>query len=711
MKVDWNITNATRMFARYSIRDEFVVQNGPLPAPAIGGTGQTVDLPGQNWAAALNTTISATKFNEVRFGYTYFPTRFDIPITEPLNEQFGIKGAPGDTIDDGLNQGYALSIPSGFRNLGPRAFWPNVNKLDNMQISDNFTMVKGKHTLKMGVEHRWTDIPRSPSRFRRGQFNFSGVYTAEQPEVAASRGSQGSSIADMLLGLANNGTWGWPNGEEYITRYYGAFIQDDYKITSRLTMNIGIRYELFGVPTFPNPNSNALNVTVGRFDSQFSGRPFDPREGLAPADGGFTGDDYLPFFERPKDSHDSGGEADKNNFAPRIGFAYRANNKTVIRVGAGIFYGENDNVQGESARFNTGSPFSNEYTNPQPRTNSTFLVQDGFPAAQRTGLPRPSLSVETKKPGVWPQFYSGQWFLDIQRELPGNTLFTIGYNGTSTSQIPGVINYNRPITPDPVIRQQDRRIRPFFNNVNLRGAQFLNQNYNSLTLKAEKRFTRGLTFLSSFTWSHNIDVQNENLTQGTTAQQRYTYLQSIDRGNASLDRRLSYVTSVIYELPFGKGKPYLNTGVGRWVLGGWQVGGILNLLGGTPDSHTFNQDTTNVGGANRGDVIGDINLPASQRTIDHWFNTDAIGPGQPGVIDNAGRNMVWGPATKAFDFSLSRRFTITERQSLQLRFESFNFTNTPVFGRPNTAIGSANAGVITTAGEPRRIQFGLKYAF
>ncbi|MCB9383504.1 MAG: carboxypeptidase regulatory-like domain-containing protein [Bryobacterales bacterium] len=711
MKVDWNITNATRMFARYSIRDEFVVQNGPLPAPAIGGTGQTVDLPGQNWAAALNTTISATKFNEVRFGYTYFPTRFDIPITEPLNEQFGIKGAPGDSIDDGLDQGFALSIPAGFRSLGPRAFWPNVNKMDNMQISDNFTMVKGKHTLKMGVEHRWTDIPRSPSRFRRGQFNFAGVYTAEQPNVAASRGSQGSSVADMLLGLANNGTWGWPNGEEYITRYYGAFIQDDYKITNRLTMNIGIRYELFGVPTFPNPNSNALNVTVGRFVSEFNGRPFDPREGLAPADGGFSGDDYLPFFERPTSSSDSGGEADKNNFAPRIGFAFRANEKTVIRVGAGIFYGESDNVQGESARFNTGSPFSNEYTNPQPRENSTFLVQDGFPAAQRTGLPRASLSVETKQPGVWPQFYSGQWFLDIQRELPGNTLLTIGYNGTSTSQIAGAINYNRPITPDPTIRQQDRRIRPFFNNVNLRGSQFLNQNYNSLTLKAEKRFTQGLTFLSSFTWSHNIDVQNENLTQGTASQQRYTYLQSIDRGNASLDRRLSYVTSVIYELPFGKGKPYLNSGVGRWVLGGWQVGGILNLLGGTPDSHTFNQDTTNVGGANRGDVIGDINLPSSQRTIDRWFNTDAIGPGQPGVIDNAGRNMVWGPGTKAFDFSLSRRFTITERQSLQLRFESFNFTNTPVFGRPNTAIGTANAGVITTAGEPRRIQFGLKYAF
>ena len=109
---------------------------------------------------------------------------------------------------------------------------------------------------------------------------------------------------------------------------------------------------------------------------------------------------------------------------------------------------------------------------------------------------------------------------------------------------------------------------------------------------------------------------------GTSSQQRFTYNQGIERGNASLDRRLAYVTSVVWELPFGRGKSWLNEGAGAWILGGWQVGGIFNFLGGTPDSHTFNQDTTNVGGANRGNVIGDLNLPKSQRTIDRWFNTD-----------------------------------------------------------------------------------------
>ncbi len=712
LRIDYNINNANRWFARYSIRDEFVLQNGPLPLPAVGGVGQTIDLPGQNWASALNTTLSPTMFNELRFGYTFFPTRFDIPITEPLNEQFGVKGAPGDALDDGLNHGYVLSRPSGFRDLGPRGFWPNVNKMDNLQIADNFTVVKGNHTLKFGIEYRRTQIPRSPSRHRRGRFNFSGVFTTEMPNDPASRGATGNSIADMLLGWASNGTWGWPNGEEYVANYYGFFLQDDYKVTSRLTLNLGLRYEIFGLPRFPDPDTHDLNKTIGNFVSEVNGRSISPEERLPTGQGGFTGDDFLPFFRRPENGSDTGGDPDLNNFAPRLGLAYSFDDRTVLRVGAGIFFGEHDIVQGQAARFYTGPPFSNELTFPQGREMSEFIVQEGFPAASRSGLPRRSLSVNTIVDGVWPQLYAAQWFLDLQRELPGNTLLTIGYNGTASNQIPSTVNINRPLTPDPVIQHQRRRNRDYFNNVTVRGGQYLNQNYNSLTIKGEKRFTGGFTFLSSFTWSHNIDVVNENLTTGTVAQQRFTYDQSIERGNASLDRRLAWVTSFVYELPFGPGKGMLTSGPGAWIVGGWQLGGILNFLGGTPDSHSFNQDTTNVGGANRGDLVGEINLPASQRTIDRWFNTDAVVAGQPGVLDNAGRNLIWGPGTTAFDFSVSRRFELPwEGDYIQFRFEAFNFTNTPVFGRPNTSIGRPAAGTIRTAGEPRRIQFGLKWIF
>ena len=714
MKVDWNVTNSTRAFGRYSIRDEFITTAGPLPLPAVGGAGETIDLPGHNWAAALTSTIGPTMFNELRFGYTNFPSRFDIPITEPLNEQFGIKGAPGDSIDDGLDHGYALFLPSGIRDIGPRGFWPNVNHMNNLQLSDNFSIIKSNHTIKFGAEYRRIILPRSPSRHRRGRFNFSGVYTAQEPNNSQSRGATGASMADFLLGWANNGRWGWPNGEEYVAPYWGFFVQDDWKITPRLTMNIGVRYELFGVPTFPSTDKHDLNTTVNRFLAEVNGRPFGDGEGLPVGAPGAWGEaEFLPHFVSPTSDSDCGGcEWDKNNFAPRLGFAYRMNNKTVIRAGGGIYYGEHDNVQAEAARFNTGAPNSNEFDNAQPRDFTDFFVQDGFPASTRTGLPRPGLNAEIKKDGVWPQFYAAQWFFDLQRELGFDTLLTIGYNGTSTSQIPGAINVNRPFTPHPTIRWQDRKIRPFFNAVNLRGTLFLNQNYNSLTVKMEKRYSRGLTLLGSFTWAHNIDYQNENLTTGTTSQNVFTYDRTLDRGNASLDRRLAFVMSGVYELPFGTGKAYLNSGPGRWILGDWQIGGIISLLGGTPDSHSINVNTTNVGGANRGRFVADVNLPSGDRTIDRWFNTEAVVAGPEGELDPAGRNLIWGPGRVNLDVSVARRFVMPwEGHHLQFRFESFNFTNTPAFGRPNTGFGGANVGRITSADEPRRIQFGLKYVF
>jgi hypothetical protein len=705
---DYNISDAHSTFVRYSIRDEDVLQNCPLPLPACGGTGQTVDLPGQNWAASFNSTLGPTKFNEARFGYTYFPTRFDIPFTENLNTQLGIKGAPGDSLGDGLDHGMTLFNMGNFTPLGPRGFWPNVNDLKNLQLSDNFTWIRGKHQLKFGGEYRRTSVPRFPSRHRRGNFTFNGTYTAERPNVGASRNQTGAALADFLMGMANNQQYGVPNGETTLVGYWGFFIQDDWKLTNKLTLNLGLRYEIFSPPTYPD----AENQTVSRLLTELNGRPFGAGEGLAVnAAGAWGEDEFLQYFERPSDSSDCGCKLDLNNFAPRLGIAYRANENTVFRVGAGLFYGEADNVQSEHARFFTGPPLANETTNPQQQTSTNIRLQDGFPPFNPTGLPTANLGVSTTADGAWPQYYSAQWFLDIQRQLPSDILLTIGYNGTKASQLPSSININLPLTPHPTILPQNRRIRPFFNGVNMVGTQFNNQSYQSLTLKGEKRFTQGFTFLNSFTWSHNIDQEDENLIQGITGGRLFTYRHDLDRGNASLDRRWAYVMSAIYELPFGRGKPYLQSGPGSWILGGWQVGGILSLLAGTPNGHSTT-NTTNVGGANRGDLLRDPNLPSSERTIDRWFDPTAIVPGRQGELDTAGRNLIVGPPTRAFDFSLARRFVMPwEGHSVQFRFESFNFTNTPVFGVPNTGVNSAAAATINQADEPRRIQFGLKYIF
>ncbi|MEZ5352530.1 MAG: carboxypeptidase-like regulatory domain-containing protein [Bryobacteraceae bacterium] len=703
---DYNINDNQRTFVRYSHRNQFTFQNGPLPLPANGGTGQTVDLPGHNLAWSLNSTFGATKFNEIRFGYTFFPTVFNIPITENLQSQFGIKGAPGDTLNDGRDNGFALFIPGdGFSQVGPRGFWPNFNDLTNIQIGDNFTFVTGRHTVKVGGEWRQSVIPRDPSRFRRGQFNFNGDYTTQRPFDSASRARTGNGLADMLLGWAQNETWGFPNGDKTRVPYFGVFIQDDFKLNARLTMNLGVRYELFYPPRFPDP----AQQTVSRFLTEINGRATDPRESLAPAAGGFGESDYLPLFVTPRDGGDCGCRMDKNNIAPRIGLAYRMTDRTVIRAGGGMYYGEHDSAQSEAGRFFTGAPLANEFNAPQNRDFTTLFVKNGFAPVTPEGFPRAGLSVTTSRDFI-PQPYAYQWFLDLQQELPGDTLLTIGYQGTGARQLYYGININQPLTPDPVIANNRRFRRPFFNSVNQTNAG-LNTSYNALTLKAERRFNRGFTFLSSFTWSHNLDYGDENLQQGNGSS-LFTYDRSFDRGNASLDRRLAYVASVLYEVPFGRGKALLNSGPGAWILGGWQIGGILSLLAGTPDAHTINQNTTNVGGANRGDLVRNPNLPRGQRTIDRWFDTTAVVAGQRGQFDNAGRNLITGAPTYNFDFSLDKNFYLPwEGHYVQFRFESFNFTNTPAFGRPNRAFGTAAVGTINAADEPRRIQFGLKYVF
>ncbi|MBI1896368.1 MAG: TonB-dependent receptor [Acidobacteria bacterium] len=703
---DYNISDDHRTFVRYSHRNEFKFENGPMPPPAVGGTGQTVDLPGHNLSWSLNSTFGPTMFNEVRVGWTFFPTVFDIPIKENLQSKFGIKGAPGDMLKDGRDNGFALFVPGdGFNQLGPRAFWPNFNDLTNWQIGDNFAFVTGRHTVKVGGEWRRSRVPRDPSRFRRGRFNFSGDYTAEFPFNAASRGRTGNGMADMILGWAQNETWGFPNGETTLAPYLASFIQDDWKITPRLTLNLGARYEIFFPALFPDPDKQS----VSRFLTEINGRPLDPREFLRPNQGGFGEADYLPLFVSPADGRDCGCTVDKNNIAPRLGIAYRLTNRTVVRTGAGVYYGEHDNVQSEAGRFFTGAPLANEFNAPQDRDFTRLFLKDGFAPVKKEGFPRAGLSVATSRDFL-PQPYAYQWFFDLQQELPGDTLLTLGYQGTGARQLFYTINVNQPLTPDPVIANNQRFRRPFFNSVDESNAG-LNTSYNALTIKAEKRFSKGLTFLSSFTWSHNLDYGDENLQQGNGST-LFTYNRKFDRGNASLDRRLAYVASFIYALPFGRGRPYLTAGPASWILGGWEVGGIVSLLAGTPDAHTINQNTTNVGGANRGDLVRNPNLPRGERTIDRWFDTTAVVPGRPGEFDNAGRNLIVGPPTYNLDFSLDKNFYLPwENHYVQFRFESFNFTNTPAFGRPNRTFGTAAVGTINSADEPRRIQFGLKYVF
>jgi hypothetical protein len=676
-RVDHNFTDADRIFWRYSRRNQLRIDPSPLPLPAAGGDGQTVNLNGDNIVTNYGRTLGAAMHNELRFGYSRFPTSFDIPFTENLNKKFGIKGAPGDTFGDGRDHGYANFSPAGFRQLGPRG-WPNLNTLDNLLIADNFLVQKGHHSVKVGGEYRRAEIFREAARSRRGSFSFSGVYTSQRPNDGVSRSQSGNGIADMLLGMASGGTISTVAGEDPVIPYWGFYAQDDWKVTSKLTLNAGLRWELFQGPTFPNPEKQ----TSSRYLlPEINGKP---EQFVAPADG-----------------KDCGCNQDWNNLAPRLGLAYRWNEKTVVRAGAGMFYGEAD-AGGEAFRFLTGPPGRIEQALDQARETSSLIVQQGFPPLIR-GIVPPGVGVSVTY-DFMPTFYASQWFLDVQRNLPGDVLLTVGYNATKSTHLYTDRNINAPSTPNATVRWQDRKIRPQFNAVTV-GENMLNASYQSMTIKAEKRFRKGLTFLSTFTWAHNIDYGVENLEQDASGRAT-DYDISREKSSADLDRRLAYNMSFLYEIPFAKKK-----GVVNWFLGSWQIGGIWSMLSGTPSDHSINVDRQNTGGRARGDWVRSPVL-SSARSIDRWFDTEFVAASAPGVIGNAGRNLIYNPGRANFDVIVSKEFRMPrEGHEIEFRFESFNFTNTPHFGRPDTGVGTPGVGRIIEAEDPRRIQFGLKYLF
>ncbi|HZO55836.1 MAG TPA: TonB-dependent receptor [Bryobacteraceae bacterium] len=694
IKVDHNFSDRDRVFGRWSIRRDDKLQNGPLPESAFaGGLGQTVNLPGDNWAGSWTHMITPSLYNEARFGYTHFPTRFDILSSENQNKKYGIKGVPGDTFNDGLDHGIARFTPSDYGEIGTRSFWPNYNYLDNLQFNDNVLFQKGSHSIKSGVEYRKSMLFREASRFRRGNFRFNRIFTTQRPNDANSRAQTGNGMADFLLGTASGTTVGNQNGEDAYSPYYGLYVQDDWKVSRNLTINLGVRWELMKTPYYPY-GAKVGRGGVSRFLTEFNVPVGDPR---------------YDSFDRPKSGSDCGCKQDWNNFAPRLGIAYRLNEKTVIRAGFGLFYGEADNGATEAARWHNLSPdFTEVVLNTTDNVTPITFVKDGFVPVQ---LPAPAPAANTNvtvTKDIFPNQYASQWFLDVQREFSG-ILFEVGYQGAKATHLFANRNINNG-GPHPSIPEIRRRVRPTWNAVNLNdnGANSL---YNALVTKAEKRFSRGLTFVASYTFSRNIDQSVENLNEGGSGRAN-EYNLSAERGLSDLHRTHNFVGSYTWELPFGKGRTFGSNwnGIADTLLGGWQLGGLVSMRSGFPFDVNYPGDPQNSGTRNRGDRVGSGGL--DNPTIDMWFDQLAFVASAPGVIGNTGRNVLIGPGSKNLDFIFGKRFALPkEGHVLQLRFEAFNATNTPTFAQPNSGLRGPATATITEADEPRRIQFALKYTF
>jgi hypothetical protein len=676
-RLDYDLTPMQRFFVRYSRRDYNSDTPGIMPLPADGGASQSVDWTSNSVVANWNAVLSSSANNELRLGYSRTDSVIDIPWTENYSQILGIQGLVD--LGESSERGMPLLSPSGYNSLGPTNFWPNHNNLGIIQINDSFTKIIGTHSIKAGIDLMREYNFRLAARYDRGAISFGGAFTQDPNNRALS----GDGLADFLLGTASGGTYGNQQGESMLTHNYAVFVEDTWRATSKLTLNLGLRWDRLGFPSFHSiPVSNLL----------------------------FSYDSQTPRVTTPTDDSDCGCINNNRNFSPRIGLAYAPFKDWIFHSGFGVYYGASNVADQDGARFASQPPEWTEYSFSTDRLVSPALtLATGFPAGLFPATTiRQNVNVNTAQPWM-PNQYSMEWFSDVQHSLPSDVVVTASYIGVGSRQLPYNMNYNTPFTPGAAAIQT-RRPWPYYGTIQAYPAG-ANSSYDALALKAEKRYSHSLTTLVSYTWSHNI-ATGTGLLSDSSQSVRNPYNLSLDRGNAAYDIRHSLVASFVYDLPLGRDRKWLHTpGPVDWMLGGWQVSGIFTARSGRYFSPTVGTDLLNTGTTNYPNRIGDGNLSSDKRSIAHWFDSSAFTVPASYVYGNSGRNILEGPGAVNMDMNLSKNFQFRERYRLQFRAEAFNLTNTPAFGLPNTNLQSSAVGQITTAGAARILQGALKLMF
>jgi len=685
IRADHHFTSKANIFWRLSRSERDFPAALALPAPAFGG-GFDGTVDGWNMGAGLNLVLTPTLIASVRGGWNFSEfTRLNPASAgeQNLNEQFGVPA-----VDRSQPGGMASFDISGFRRLGLGAFNGVIRDSQNRQVAGDLTWVNGNHTLKFGANVLRLQNNIFNIRTEVGDFNFNGQFS-------------NFAMSDFLLGQVSQFNWSTRLQTNLRGWHMGYYVQDDWKVSPRLTVNLGARYEVF-LPWQDTADR------MGNFDLDTD--PANPRLILA----GMEGDGRI---------RRSMISTDTDNIMPRVGLSYRIGEKTVIRTGYGIFYGLME--PSGDAQFLIGNPpFAFAVTQSASEAAPPFLLADGpapgsLTLEQATGL---TFSSFERDPD---QMYNQQWNFNIQRQLGQDVLWEVGYTGSKASHLlvraegnfsppgPGDLNEKRPIQ-SAGIPTTGILVSPLGPVIDHRTTG--NSTYHALTTKLEKRFTKGYTVLVSYTWSRTIGDTCGFAAAGNTSACGFQ-----DMRNLQLEKGLDnqhvphrFVLSTLWELPFGRGKRWGSNwgGVADAILGGWSIGSIVTVSDGQPFNLTVAGNPANIGSntiVNRPNVIGDPE--AGEETVQRDFNIDAFAPNNQFQIGNLGRNVMLSRGFFNWDFSALKDFQITEDLRLQFRFEAFSATNTPRFGEPGNQVGTPDFGRITSAGTPRNLQFGLKLIF
>jgi hypothetical protein len=700
-RIDHKLRENMNLFGSYQFADstEFYPITNPLcSARDVPGFGCDELQRTQHVTLNWTWTITPRLINEARVGYSRFGFfRLQEDRDVDVVNKLGVKGLT-DTGVTPFNNGAPELIVSGFTTIGGPTNLPQGRHDNTYHYVESMTFTAGAHTMKWGADVRRFLFNSFFTSFGRGSFRFDGRFT-------------GHPVADMLLGATFQAdrNLGEPfhNAKTFSSGYY---FQDDWKVTPKLTLNLGLRYEL-NLPPIENTDKIAS---------------FDPTTNTIKVAGGqeaFINPANNRLELRPRaDVGRRLWETDKNNFAPRVGVAYRPFNdtKTVIRAGFGSFY--NYQIVGNGITpLSRNSPFRQRQTSGPFAATARPLpnVADAFSGAPSVVPPGIDANFKTA--------YINQWSLGAQRELAQNLVLDVSYLGSSGHKLPLGVNINQALPPSaqcvatpsaPGCSVNARR--PFQGFGSITGG-FIesagNSNYHGMTVRVERRFASGLSFLSSYAWSKSIDDGSgiSTASDSSGVAQNARNLRE-ERALSDFDVAHRWVLSYVYDLPFGKGKRIApSSKVADLLVSGWQMTGILTMQTGRPFTVTVGRDQSATGGnADRPNLIGDPNV--SDPGPNRWFNPAAFAIPAAGAFGNAGRNILRGDGLHNFDVGVSRFFRVTERQSFQFRAEVFNLTNHPNFFFPTASLASTAVGAITRAantgaGAQRQIQFALKYIF
>ena len=697
-RVDFTESSKSNWFFRHSISHEL----GYDPF-AIPNMGINTDTDVQQGVIANTRTFGSNKVNDARFGLSRLVNAHISPRANTVNvvKDLGIN-LPSDNP---LYWGVPNINITGLSGLGEESDAPFINYDTTFQLVDNFSWTLGKHSWKFGGEFRRVRYNQIGGVVTRGRFAFDGRYTQQPLAPAAQRG--GAAFADFLLGDFNRaeGQVGAPIAN-FRSNYFALYLQDNWKITPKLTLNYGLRWE--NDQPFRDKNDAIVNIDF-RWDNSME--PVYVRAGEGDPFEGNPAFRLAPDIKYARDGRfgDRAYKNDLNDFAPRLGVAYQITPKTVLRSGAGIYYVRD--IGNATFDIVRNAPFTIRRDEPAENFRPNLSFERPF---ARTGAPTFILINQFEEPSS----YVAQWSFGLQREMTGNMTVEATYFGSAGIKLRRLTSYNNP---EPSELSNSNLARPFpkFGSFQVMNAPS-HSSYHALYLKVQQRFSRGLTFLSSFAWGKSIDNGSGiRTTDGDSLTPSNNYNLELERGLSAFDFRRRWTSSWLWELPAGKGKRFLNGGgLGDFALGGWQFGGILTLQDGFPFTVLCGPGLIqNGGGVCYPDSTGaNPNLPRDEQTRTRFFNTaayvDRIPTIRPFRYGNTARNSVIGPGIISFDASLNKKFNLTESKFIEFRTEVFNLPNHPIWSPPGNQLGTATYGVITsTKIDSRQLQFALKLVF